>query len=416
MCWSQRAQTLFSAGHGVGAGTSSPIIAWNIKTFQKIRSLVWHTSHVTDMVEVPGNVMNHLVSASHDGSLVLWDMRTYTCVEDRVIVAHEFGVRAIAYSHRLGLLASYGAAGTPSAGKAATCYAVHLWSTPEWVAPPSHVDMDEYYSSESDTEVAARQLGQRRPRLLVGHLHPVIGVQFQDDESIPGTPHIISADVKGIVKVWHAATFECMQTLHVVRVPSMSQRQGLPGSSAVGGLTRKDLKTALLSSPQPQTSPTRTRRRKKKLKHRISTPGGTVDGESKDGSEQESKAARPPAPRSLEELMAEAQHQFTPHMLDRTIADECVVATTGRAHADTRVSLTVVCCVTGTRSCLQMTRKARTLRPRPPYVDPRSCRHLATPRMARASSCCVLTASWPSHHPPQLRAPPRSSCVATALP
>ena len=40
MCWSQRAQTLFSAGHGVGAGTSSPIVAWSIKTFQKIRSLV----------------------------------------------------------------------------------------------------------------------------------------------------------------------------------------------------------------------------------------------------------------------------------------------------------------------------------------------------------------------------------------
>lgn len=40
MCWSHRAQTLFTAGHGIGAGTSSPIIAWDVRRYHKMRSLV----------------------------------------------------------------------------------------------------------------------------------------------------------------------------------------------------------------------------------------------------------------------------------------------------------------------------------------------------------------------------------------
>ena len=47
---------LFSAGSGTAAGTSSPIIAWTVakysNTFRKARSLVWHTSAVTDLLDV----------------------------------------------------------------------------------------------------------------------------------------------------------------------------------------------------------------------------------------------------------------------------------------------------------------------------------------------------------------------------
>jgi hypothetical protein len=52
--------------------------------------------------------------------------------------------------------------------------------------------------------------GHVRPRVLAGHEFSVVSVTTQDE---PGTvPHIVSADVSGVVMVWSARNFSCLQT------------------------------------------------------------------------------------------------------------------------------------------------------------------------------------------------------------
>jgi WD40 repeat protein len=44
---------------------------------------------------------------------------------------------------------------------------------------------------------------------LKGHTHPLVGVKW-----IEGTPQIVTADISGMVKVWDARTWLCVQTFN----------------------------------------------------------------------------------------------------------------------------------------------------------------------------------------------------------
>lgn len=46
--------------------------------------------------------------------------------------------------------------------------------------------------------------------LLRGHNHPLVGVKC-----LPNSPQVVTADIKGMVKVWDVRNFMCMQTFNV---------------------------------------------------------------------------------------------------------------------------------------------------------------------------------------------------------
>lgn len=133
MCWSSRTGTLYTAGHGVSAGTTGPILAWDVSACKQSATLVWHTSKVTHLLELEGNVKNYLVSASEDGTIVMWDMKSNKVIADRVLEADEYGVAGLCFSQPLELLASWGLPGKVSAGKALEAHKILLWDTDAWV-------------------------------------------------------------------------------------------------------------------------------------------------------------------------------------------------------------------------------------------------------------------------------------------
>eukprot|EP01062_Namystynia_karyoxenos_P056946 TRINITY_DN4788_c0_g1_i1.p1 TRINITY_DN4788_c0_g1~~TRINITY_DN4788_c0_g1_i1.p1 ORF type:complete len:1508 (+),score=317.91 TRINITY_DN4788_c0_g1_i1:93-4526(+) len=165
--WSRKTERLFSGGR-MGHLTQWKVCrggAWEERCVQ------YHTGPVTAIVVFP--LDGSIVTASLDSNIALLEPR-----HCRLIVryeGHKAGVTSLDYSESQNMLVSGGLETEPL-----------LWNVAAGssVVPISLQDPD-------------------RP-----HIHPIVSVV-----AVPSAPQVVSVDAKGMVKLWDALTFRCMQTL-----------------------------------------------------------------------------------------------------------------------------------------------------------------------------------------------------------
>ena len=72
----------------------------------RVATLQWHNGKVNTLVGCPGNLVNYLLSASVDGTIAVWNTKNHK--NEHILVAHELGVKKLAYEPRSRMMASIG--------------------------------------------------------------------------------------------------------------------------------------------------------------------------------------------------------------------------------------------------------------------------------------------------------------------
>ncbi|KAG2378384.1 hypothetical protein C9374_008527 [Naegleria lovaniensis] len=139
--------------------------------FYQSRRVNVHTDVITDMITLPND--NRLVTSSLDSTIKIFDIEKEVKVKE--FLGHTKGVVSIAWKNEYHFLISAGAEREPLV----------------WIA-------------NVENRSPFRLRDQRSP-----HQHSLIGVW-----AVPNTPQIISADHRGLIKIWDIRTHRCSQTIY----------------------------------------------------------------------------------------------------------------------------------------------------------------------------------------------------------
>jgi WD40 repeat protein len=156
-------------GQYVFAGAQDNTVQrWHVEAGTKA-AFAGHKSWIRALAFAPAE--KKLISASYDGRMLVWPLDAEAPAPEKNIEAHKGWVRALAVSPDGKLLASCG-----------NDQLVKLWSVPRLAA------------------------GEAEPlvRELTGHASHVYNVGFHPDGQ-----HLVSGDLKGVVKVWDHAKGSC---------------------------------------------------------------------------------------------------------------------------------------------------------------------------------------------------------------
>lgn len=139
--------------------------------FYQSRRVNVHSDVITDMITLPND--NRLVTSSLDSTIKIFDIEKEVKVKE--FLGHTKGVVSIAWKNEYHFLISAGAEREPLV----------------WIA-------------NVENRSPFRLRDQRSP-----HQHSLIGVW-----AVPNTPQIISADHRGLIKIWDIRTHRCSQTIY----------------------------------------------------------------------------------------------------------------------------------------------------------------------------------------------------------
>ncbi|KAL9658761.1 hypothetical protein ABK040_005916 [Willaertia magna] len=142
----------------------------DIELFFQKKEISLHSDVITDMIVLPND--NRIVTSSLDSSIKIFDVVKETKVKE--FIGHSKGVSSIAWTNEYHFLISAGSEREPLV----------------WIA-----------NVEGGSPFRLRD--QRNP-----HQHSLVGVW-----AVPNSAQIISADHRGIVKIWDIRTHKCAQTI-----------------------------------------------------------------------------------------------------------------------------------------------------------------------------------------------------------
>eukprot|EP00948_MAST-09A_sp_MAST-9A-sp1_P003940 g3940.t1 len=220
LCWVDCVDTLYCGGNGAitaykffesqvkngdefGNGSSKAKRVSKKMALERSAQLLWHSASVTCLAQVPDNLRTHLLSGSMDGTIGVWNV--YNNQQERILVAHEMGVRSMQYSPNLELLVTTGY------GKVSVN--ASLWATVWHLAPgkPDASVIDNLKGHKHPLLSAAIVEKQRRrsPYEKENAIKTFVG--HSDEETEGGgsqrqmsfESHIITADSRGTIRVWH---------------------------------------------------------------------------------------------------------------------------------------------------------------------------------------------------------------------
>ncbi|KAF9728634.1 Vegetative incompatibility protein HET-E-1-like protein 15 [Paraphaeosphaeria minitans] len=150
-----------------------------------------------------------LASASHDGTVKIWQVISNECVQ--TLEGHGHGGFSVVFSHDSSLLASASADRTVKVWQAGSNNCVRILeghSNTIRSVDFSH-DSTLLASASDDCTVKVWHVGSGRCVLtLEGHSHSVMSVVFSHDSSL-----LASASEDSTVKVWQVGSNKCVQTL-----------------------------------------------------------------------------------------------------------------------------------------------------------------------------------------------------------
>ena len=173
-----------------------PGLTKSVKT-TKIVTLRWHTAPVKQLLSIPANTDEYLLSCSFDGTIGVWSTRSNEVLQ--TVIAHDGGVRRAALSRQRGYIVSigFGIVSQPH-----TLEAI-VWSTGGMAGADGH-------QSES---VAHKW---KNISALTGHEYPLVDVAVQETPS--DLAHVITADERGHIHRWSLEPpFDCLQKFTVPR-------------------------------------------------------------------------------------------------------------------------------------------------------------------------------------------------------
>jgi WD40 repeat protein len=245
---------------------------FDVYTLARTRTATVGTGPVHSAVPLSPSTAEATLVGTSLGTIELVDERTWRVLPGATVLAHEFGVRAMAYSPRYHRLVSIGhATGKRTSGSSADdIHAVLLWDVGPWVrfnteirrrwnAAVAHATMAanrrrHHYGGRdmsgprgtgaadagsgeavwlamlnASATTSAKRTGEAveapQPLLLRGHMHQPVGLTVCDRDA--DHPHIVSSDVAGVVIVWDLLLGLPLQMMSATPYP-VSMVGGLP--------------------------------------------------------------------------------------------------------------------------------------------------------------------------------------------
>ena len=176
------------------------VLPQNKDVFYQARRVNVHNDVITDMILLPHD--DKIITSSLDSTIRIFDVEKEVKIKE--FLGHNKGVTSIAWANEYHFLISAGSEREPLI----------------WIANVEH-------------RSPFRLRDQRAP-----HQHSLVGVW-----AVPETPQVISADTRGLVKIWDVRTHRCVQTI-LTDHNHKTENQGNGLSSFTYIPSRKQLVTA----------------------------------------------------------------------------------------------------------------------------------------------------------------------------
>jgi hypothetical protein len=247
-----RAICFFAAAAGL-------MYLFDAATLQRVGTVsITDNSSVHAALSLSVSAVDVTILGTTTGTLLVVDDRTWKPLPGMNVLAHEYGVRALAYSDRFHKLISIGNANEKKfAHNDDGINAVLLWDISPWVekchmlrrerneslaaAASGRLIARKDAALESDagsvdssttgmtwaslftTNAAARTRAEEmkwlsiRPKMLLGHPATPLGVCIQDEAG--NIPHAVTCDAAGYVMIWNLVTGKAMQQLRMSPPP-----------------------------------------------------------------------------------------------------------------------------------------------------------------------------------------------------